>query len=194
MEKRIGISLGLLLVVVLALSRQPPSRPSTDKQLLITQAARTCLGDVYDSAAYPGGPPPEGRGACTDVVYYGLLPILNLQVEVNRDVAQRPEVYEIVPNPDLDYRWCPTIMIWFENHWQSVDSAGCPLDSRFFQAGDVVFFDDGAGVAGHVGIVSEKLGWDGRPLLIHNPGPVCVEENALASNGIVGHFRLGMNP
>lgn len=157
---------------------------------MVVESARSCLGDVYDSNAYEGGPPPEGRGACTDVVYYGLLPILDLQEEVNRDVADHPDVYNINPNPDLDYRWCPTLVLWFERHWQQLALEDEAMNARNFQAGDVVFFDDGFGTAGHVGVVSDELGWDGRPLLIHNPGPVCVEENALGSNRIIGHFRM----
>ena len=162
----------------------------TARQQLVVESARRCLGDIYDSNAYAGGPPPRGRGACTDVVYYGLLPFLDLQAEVNSDIADHPDLYQLTPNPDLDYRWCPTLIIWFERHWQQRPHGGESLTARNFRPGDVVFFDDGFGTPGHVGVVSDRLSWDGHPLLIHNPGPICVEENALGSNRLVGHFRM----
>jgi uncharacterized protein len=179
-----------LSFVVMNISRK--AHTPTKEQAVIVEAARTCLGDVYDSEAYPGGPPPDGRGACTDVVYYALLPHLDLQAAVNQDIVERSKDYGHRPNPDLDYRWCPTLIKWFRGHWIELPS-GAPLRALNFQPGDVVFFDDGVGGAGHVGVVSDKVGWDGRPFLIHNPGPVCVEENALGANAIVGHFRMSFD-
>lgn len=162
----------------------------TVQQRLVVESARRCIGDIYDSHEYAGGPPPLGRGACTDVVYYALLPFVDLQAEVNSDVAEHRNLYNITPNPDLDYRWCPTLIIWFERHWQPLPHQGVSLNTRNFRPGDVVFFDDGFGTPGHVGVISDRLSWDGHPLLIHNPGPICVEENALGSNRLVGHFRM----
>lgn len=181
--------LTLAAAVLLVFGKARVAQPPTENQAVIVQAARTRLGDIYDSEAYPGGPPPDGRGACTDVVYYALLPHLDLQEAVNRDVVEHPERYNHNPNPDLDYRWCPYLIKWFRAHWQQLPS-NMALRAGNFQPGDVVFFDDGHNDAGHVGVVSDKLGWDSRPLLIHNPGPICVEENALGSNRIVGHFRI----
>lgn len=164
-------------------------RPNA-RQLAIAESARQCQGDVYDSNEYPGGPPPRGRGACTDVVYYALKPVVDLQAAVNSDSQQYPESYGGEPNPDLDYRWCPKLMVWFQRHGESLTTE-VGLNALWkFQAGDIVFYDDGTGVPGHVGVVSERRSWDGKPLLIHNPAPHCVEENALASNRIVGHFRV----
>ena len=120
-----------LLVGAAVWSLRPDAREKT-----IVTAARTCLGDRYDANRYPGGPPPRGRSACTDVIYWGYKPFVDLQRAV------------------------------------------------------VVFFDDGDGVAGHVGIVSERWSLDGLPMLIHNPGPLGVEEDALRSNRLLGHFRL----
>jgi uncharacterized protein YijF (DUF1287 family) len=183
--------LGLVIISIVINNSRPAHKP-TKQQSAIVNAARTCLGDIYDSDAYPGGPPPDGRGACTDVVYYALLPHFDLQTEVNRDIAEHPQVYAHHPNPDLDYRWCPTLIKWFRGYWKELPP-DASLTAGNFEPGDVVFFDDGSGGAGHVGIVSDRLNWDGRPLLIHNPGPVCVEEDALGANAIVGHFRMSQS-
>lgn len=156
----------------------------------MVQAARSCLGDVYDAELYPGGPPPPGRGACTDVVYRACLPFVDLQEGVDSDWRAHPEVYGEGRNRDIDYRWCPTLIRWFERHAEVLPNDINALTINEFRPGDIVFYDDGQGVAGHVGVVSDKWSWTGVPLLIHNPGPICTEENALASNRLVGHFRL----
>lgn len=156
----------------------------------MVSAARACLGDVYDSQFYPGGPPPDGRGACTDVVYRACLPVVDLQRALNRDRARNPGFYGGQPNPDLDFRWCPTLIVWFRRHARSLPTEVSVGTVNLFRPGDIVFYDDGTGVPGHVGVVSDRWSWDGKPLLIHNPSPVCVEENALTSGRILGHFRL----
>jgi uncharacterized protein len=188
MKHRLTLGGLLLVLTAILLHQQLVPKPSASQRAIV-EAARTCLGDRYDSRAYPGGPPPEGRGACTDVVFYALLPILDLQKELNGDVALHPGIYKVKPNPDLDYRWCPTQIKWFRRHWQTLPETDS-ITAWNFHPGDVVYFDDGNGVPGHVGVVSDKIAWDGKPLLIHNPGPICVEENALDSNRIVGHFRM----
>ena len=184
------LALGSLVLVLLAqvwflLWSRPGPRERT-----ILAAARSCLGDRYDSNRYPGGPPPRGRGACTDVIYWGCRPVLDLQVAVNQDVADNPKLYSGRPDPDLDYRWCPKLMVWFRRHALSLPTEVTWSTLATFRPADVVFFDDGAGVPGHVGLVSDRWSLTGLPLLIHNPGPLAVEENALRSNRLLGHFRL----
>lgn len=93
--------IGLLAVFILALALRPDTEP---REMKMVQAARECLGDIYDSELYPGGPPPKGRGACTDVVYRACLPVVNLQHALNQDREANPGVYgQSEPNPDLDW-------------------------------------------------------------------------------------------
>ncbi len=146
---------------------------ATPQQRAMVRSARTCLGDVYDSRRFEGGPPPRGRGACTDVVWRACLPVVDLQAAVARD---RPG-----GDRDLDYRWCPFLIQWFQKHALSVED---------WQPGDIVFFVDAEGVAYHTGVVSDRRAWDGNLLVIHNGGPVCSEDNRLAGGGVGGHFRL----
>ena len=160
----------------------------TPREAQILAGARSCLGDTYDSDYVEGGPPPRGRGACTDVVYWGYLPVLDLQKEVDDDRRQQTPWAKIDRN--IDYRWCPTLIQWFERHAISLPREVSWENVMTFRPGDVVFYDDGHGTAGHVGVVSDRWSIDGKPLLIHNPGPRAVEENALMCHRIVGHFRL----
>ncbi len=179
--------LALTLVSLWAVVLRPTAR-----ERAIVAGARSCLGDAYDASATDAGPPQEGRGACTDVVYSALLPDINLQTAVNTDAGLSPRSYPDDMDPNLGFRWCPTLIRWFERNATQLSVVPGPTAFFRFRPGDVVFYDDGAGrgVPGHVGVVSDRLSWDGTPLLIHNPAPVCAEENALFSNQIVGHFRL----
>ncbi len=163
---------------------------ASPRERVIVAAARACLGDRYDANRYAGGPPPRGRGACTDVIYWGYRPVLDLQRAVNQDVAQNPRTYGGRADQDLDYRWCPKLIVWFRRHAVSLPTEVNWSTLFTFRPADVVFFDGGDGVASHVGVVSDRWSLAGVPLLIHNPGPLAVEENALRSNRLVGHFRL----
>lgn len=186
---RKGCLVGLLFIALLLGGVYLCIRPSRREKTIVT-AARTCLGDRYDSNRYQGGPPPRGRGACTDVIYWGYRPVLDLQQAVNQDVLHNPQFYSGRPDRDLDYRWCPKLIVWFRRHALSLPTEVNWSTVSTFRPADVVFFDDGQGVAGHVGIVSDRWSLAGLPLLIHNPGPLAVEENALQSNRLLGHFRL----
>ena len=157
----------------------PPVQLS-DTQTALLRGARSTLGNVYDDAYYGGGPPPEGRGACTDVIYSAYLAAgTDLQDAIERDILDRPAGYPNLGDRNINYRRAPNLIVWFERHTQSL-----PLDSDF-QPGDVVFWsllDDG--VADHVGLVSDEPGY-----VIHNIGPRCREDASLDSWTVLGHFR-----
>lgn len=179
----------LLLALLLALCSWTISASAWERA--VVNEARSCLGDVYDSSFYRGGPPPRGRGACTDVVYWAYRPWLDLQQAV---YEHRRRQAGVEPNRDLDYRWCPYLMDWCQSHARSLPSELNWKTWASFRPGDVVFYDDGSGDPGHVGIVSDRLAWSGRRYLIHNNGPEAREEDALGANRIVGHFRLHGTP
>jgi uncharacterized protein YijF (DUF1287 family) len=122
------------------------------------------------------------------VVYRAYLPFLDLQQAVHED---RRQAGDSPRDRDLDYRWCPRLITWFQRHSVSLPLEVSLKTVQTFRPGDVIFYEDGkASGPGHVGIVSDRWSAEGKPLLIHNPGPRAVEENALTSNRIVGHFRL----
>ncbi|MEW6276998.1 MAG: DUF1287 domain-containing protein [Candidatus Eremiobacterota bacterium] len=167
----------LMLIALLVLGRAEPDR--------LLAGARTCLGDVYDSGYYSGGPPPRGRGACTEVLYYAFLNVgLDLQDRVDRDIRSHPGLYPNRRDRNIDYRWCPNLIVWFRRH-----ASELPKD-RDFRAGDVVFWSMlNDGVADHCGLVSDRTGPRGKPLVVHNVGPYCAEDASLGRWTVVGHFR-----
>lgn len=174
------------LALLLILFITPVTAQSLSKrQQLLLQGARSTLGDVYDAGYYGGGPPPQGRGACPEVVYYAYLKAgQNLQDLLDQDLRANPALYPNRRDRNIDYRWCPNLIVWFRRHSQMCDFQGD------WKAGDVVFFsllDDGT--ADHVGIVSDRKNRAGRPLVIHNLGPRCSEDDVLGQLRIVGHFR-----
>jgi hypothetical protein len=54
--------------------------------------------------------------------------------------------------------------------------------------GDIVAWDLGGGVL-HVGIVSDRQGTGGTPLVIHNIGAGAREDDILFRFAIIGHYR-----
>lgn len=162
-----------------------PALPPTARA--IVDGARSCLGDVYDDGYFAGGPPPRGRGACTDVLYWSLLRVgVNTQKALNADARRAPRGYPNLRDDNIDYRWAPDLIVWFRRHTRAL-----PLDADW-AAGDVVFWSlTNDGVADHCGIVSDRAASAGRPLVIHNFPPACREDDALHGWTIVGHFRVG---
>lgn len=171
-------------LLLLSLLLSWPALGQTFEEKLL-KGARSCLGDVYDAGYYGGGPPPKGRGACPEVVYYAMKAVnLDLQNLVDKDIIATPGSYPNVRDRNIDYRWCPNLIVWFKRHSQTL-----PLNGDW-KAGDIVLWsllDDG--VADHIGIVSDKKAGN-VPLVIHNVGPRCSEDRSLHSWTIVGHFRL----
>lgn len=156
----------------------------TARQTRLLKGARSTVGDRYDAGYYSDGPPPKGLGACTDVIYAAFkADNLNLQSEMEKDIAARPTGYPSLRDRNIDYRWAPNQIVWFGRHMKAL-----PKDGDF-QAGDVVYWsllDDG--VADHCGIISDRTD-GGQPLVIHNFPPACREDRALHTWPIVGHFR-----
>lgn len=164
-----------------SLQQEPePEVQLSARQTKLLQGARSTIGDVYDDAYYGGGPPPQGRGACTDVIYSAYMVAgTDLQDAIESDIAARPSGYPNLGDRNINYRRAPNLIVWFERHTKTL-----PLDTDF-QPGDVVFWsllDDG--VADHVGLVSDR-----PEHIIHNIGPRCREDDSLRAWTILGHFR-----
>jgi uncharacterized protein YijF (DUF1287 family) len=152
-------------------------------------------GTIYDSSYYQGGYPPEGKGACTDVVWRAFSHAgIDLKQMVDSDIRQNPQCYAFTgahPDPDIDFRRVSNLQIFFQRHSQQLDTDIVPEDVdnlSKWQAGDIVVF--GAPLE-HIAIVSDRRGRDGVPLLIHNAGPRAAEGHYLLnwSSPITYHFR-----
>ena len=162
---------------------------SAHQQSLLA-GARACLGDRYDDAYCAGGPPPRGRGACTDVIWHAFRAAgVDLQSEVDRDEASHPALYPGPRDRNIDYRRCPVLNRWFKRHTHALTRSTRSWSD--WRAGDVVFWNlTGDGVPDHTGIVSSRRTSDGRPWVIHNFPPECKEEDALLRWTTVAHYRL----
>jgi uncharacterized protein YijF (DUF1287 family) len=151
----------------------------------------------YYQLPYPMGDVPRSIGVCTDVVIRALRNAgIDLQAEVHRDIARAPHAYPMVKgrgDTNIDHRRVKTILPWFRRHWAartaSVDDAGDPL-----RPGDIVFFDTFVTRSGpdHIGIVSDRIGPSGLPLVINNwtDGHVTSEMDLLSWVPVTHRFRV----
>lgn len=164
----------------------PTASPSVSaREAKLVAGARACLGDVYDDSYYAGGPPPRGRGACTDVVWRAAASVgLDLQEAVDRDLRSHPELYGGgSPDRNIDYRRAPNLKVWLSRHAR-------PVARKDLRPGDIVLWSlANDGVADHCGVVSDRVGWLG-PLVIHNFAPVCRETEGTDLWPVVGFYRL----
>lgn len=160
-------------------------------------AARAQVGVTvrYDPAytvlPYPRGDVPADRGVCTDVVIRALRGSgLDLQQAVHEDMRAHFDAYPRhwglrAPDRSIDHRRVPNLQRWFERQrWQQAVG----LDARGYRAGDLVTWTV-QGRLPHIGIVSDRVGVDGTPLVLHNIGAGTREENVLFAYPITGHYR-----
>jgi len=149
----------------------------------------------YLALPYPGGDVPRQIGVCTDVIVRAMRNAgIDLQVEIQADIARAPRAYPMVKRRDasIDHRRVKTIVPWFRRHMakRGTDprAAGDP-----FLPGDIVFFDTFPSKAGpdHVGIVSDRLGESGLPLVVNNwtEGYVESEMDLLPIVPVTDRFR-----
>ncbi len=176
-----------------ATTRAAPS-PSAS----LVSAARKQIGVTtrYDPAyvvlAYPGGDVPKERGVCTDVVIRAFRAQgLDLQRSVHEDMrghfSRYPQSWGLRgPDRNIDHRRVPNLQTWFARQGWSLTSIG--KDASDFRPGDLVTWML-PGNLPHIGIVSDRKGLLGTPLIIHNIGSGTREENMLFVYRITGHYR-----
>ncbi len=154
-------------------------------------------GTIYDGSYFSGGYPPEGRGACTDVIWRALKAAgYDLKKLVDEDIKSHPQAYSATgsnPDPSIDFRRVRNLQVFFKHHGQELTTEIVPgnVDNLTnWQPGDIVVF--GLPLE-HIGIISDKRGLDGVPLMIHNCGPQASEDNHYLLNWpskITYHFRF----
>lgn len=116
--------------------------------------------------AYPGGDVPASEGVCTDVVVRALRNAgIDLQKEIFEDAGRAPSAYPaiVTRNPNIDHRRVRNLMVYFGRHWRRVEHLEDLLP------GDVAMLDTFPNRKGveHIGIVSDRLGKSGWPLIIN---------------------------
>ena len=155
----------------------------------LVESARNQIGIVtkYDNQYYNGGYPPEGRGACTDVIERALMDRdYDLKNKIDEDMLNFPEEYPYKSDPNINYRRVVNLKIFFDRYFEKID-----LDQDW-QPGDIVTYDQISGGLWHIAILSDKKNKDGIPLLIHNYGRGVVEDDFLFKwpAAITGHYRV----
>jgi hypothetical protein len=144
----------------------------------------------YVSIQYPGGDVPRSEGVCSDTVIRALRNAgIDLQKEIHEDILRAPRSYPMVEKIDasINHRRVRTLLPWFVRHWKTL-----PRGTRYLP-GDVVFLDTFPTREGpdHLGVVSDRSGEGGLPLVINNwtDGTVDAEMDLLPSIPVTHHFR-----
>ncbi len=185
-------------VVPQMVSSQDQNRNGIPDSLDIVRGAReeVTRETVYDASYYQGYPP-EGRGACTDVIWRAWAAAgYNLKEMVDDDIRQSPAAYGETgshPDPNIDFRRVGNLQVFLARHAQELTTSINPNDVdnlTDWQPGDIVIF---GGRLEHIGVISDRRGRDGVPLMIHNSGPTAREDQYYLTNWptpITHHFRF----
>jgi len=163
----------------------------------LVAAARRQIGvtTVYDPAyvglKYPGGDVPEDRGVCTDVVIRAFRVLgLDLQEMVHEDMRRNFSAYPKIwglkkPDPNIDHRRVPNLMVFFKRRGKQLalkkSLEGC-------RAGDLVTCTVPYNRP-HIMVVSDAVGAEGHPRIIHNICYLMREVAAMPILFATGHLR-----
>lgn len=180
------------------IANQDTNHNGTPDALDIVKGARREVkrGTVYDGSYYQSGYPPEGKGACTDVIWRAFKSAgYNLKLMVDEDIQSTPQAYGTTglnPEPGIDFRRVKNLQVFFTRHAQQLTTEVKPGEANNlveWQPGDIVVFGP---PLEHIGIISDRRRRDGVPLLIHNAGPTASEGNYLLHwpSKITYHFRF----
>lgn len=140
---------------------------------------------------YPGGDVPAHTGVCTDVVVRAYRKLdIDLQQLVHEDMKKNFKLYPKKwglksPDKNIDHRRVPNLMTFFDRFGETLPMTNNAAD---YHPGDIVTWVLSSGLT-HIGIVVNKKGKDGTPLMVHNIGGGQVMENCLFSFKITGHYR-----
>lgn len=198
-QPMIGQYLGTKCEVIQLVSSQDQNQNSIPDSIDIVNGARreVEIGTVYDASYFQEGYPPEGRGACTDVIWRAFnMAGYDLKKMVDEDIKNNPGAYGATgyaPDPSIDFRRVSNLQVFFKRYGEELTTEIVPGDADSltnWQPGDIVVF--GLPLE-HIGIISDQRGRDGVPLLIHNCGPQASEDNHYLLNWpskITHHFRF----
>ena len=163
---------------------------------LLLGARKTVLnGSEYDGKyvkiTHRGGDVPREIGVCTDVIVRALRNAgLDLQEDLQEDRNRRPKAYPRMqqPNPSIDPRRVKNLSPWFAHHWKSR-----PVDVfEDYRPADVILMNTlPADGPDHIGIISDRLGRSGKPLVINNwtVGHTTAEMNLLDWVEVTHRYR-----
>jgi uncharacterized protein len=147
---------------------------------------------AYSRLPFPGGDVPRARGVCTDVLIRAYRDAfgVDLQALVNADMRRAFGAYPRRwglrrPDVNIDHRRVPNLQTFLSRKGAARTVTGNVAD---WLPGDI-FTSMIDGRLPHTGIVSDRRGAGGRPLVIHNIGQGAREEDALFTYPLTGHYR-----
>jgi uncharacterized protein YijF (DUF1287 family) len=187
----VALALGL---VPLSASADPPDAAPIVARARLEVERKVVYDAAWFKIGYPNGDPAPDKGVCTDVVIRSYRTVgFDFQKAVHEDILAAPKAYATVdkPDPNIDHRRVSPMLVYLQRHAQ-------PLTKSFddpseWKPGDIVvwsFKPCPRCSPGHVGIVSDKKGPRGLPLILHNIGPAPSEDDWLDAWTVLGHFRL----
>ncbi len=160
---------------------------------------RTAHNVTYDSSyariPYPMGDVAADRGVCADVIVRSLRALnIDLQQLVHEDMAAAfyayPKFWGLKrPDSNIDHRRVPNLEVFLSRKGARLPRSS---DLKDFVAGDIVAWNlrGDAGWLPHIGIVTDKAGPTGRPMVVHNIGSGPKLEDVLFDWPITGHYRV----
>ncbi|MEM9495678.1 MAG: DUF1287 domain-containing protein [Pseudomonadota bacterium] len=154
---------------------------------------------VYDPSyvrlAYPGGDVAADRGVCADVVVRALRALdIDLQALVHEDMKGAFSAYPAHwglsrPDPNIDHRRVPNLEVFFKRSGARLSPSE---DAADYLPGDIVAWNlrgKSGGWLPHIGVVTDRMGASGRPLVVHNIGAGPKLEDVLFDWPITGRYR-----
>jgi hypothetical protein len=159
----------------------------------------TTFRDGVDTGkvVYPGGDVEPSRGVCTDVVVRSLRTVgVDLQKLVHEAAGTHAAWFPSIKSADanIDHRRVPALMAYFDHTAKTLPTGtSSAADRASFEAGDLVIWSFDACPKcspRHIGVVSDKKGPSGLPLVIHNLGPHPTEDDSLGEWTMLRHFRV----
>ncbi|MFN4081171.1 MAG: DUF1287 domain-containing protein [Saprospiraceae bacterium] len=163
-----------------------------DSALTLTRQ-RVVYTPAYVALPYPGGDVPAHTGVCSDVVIRAYRKLgIDLQKEVHEDMRLQfgayPQRWGLrKPDPNIDHRRVPNLMVFFERKGASRPITNNPDD---YMPGHLVCWELPGGQT-HIGIVSRQRSPTHRHRyqIIHNIGAGQTLEDCLFGYKIIGHYR-----
>lgn len=190
--------LAALAFAVAALAVDPAAAAFGDR-LSAAALERTKTAVVYDPSyrriAYPMGDVAPDRGVCADEIVRALRLVgVDLQALVHEDMRASFAAYPAFwglsrPDSNIDHRRVPNLETYMTRQGYRLSPS---LDPKAFRPGDIVAWNlrGDAGFLPHIGIVTDRIGASGWPMIVHNIGAGPKLEDVLFAWPMTGRYRI----
>ncbi len=158
-------------------------------------AARAQIGVtvLYDPAyvrlTYPNGDVPQDRGVCIDVAIRAFRDAFefDFQKAIHEDMranfGKYPKIWGLTrTDRNIDHRRVPNVETWLRRH-------GHELDPDNWMPGDLITCRVGGSLP-HIGVISDRRGFNGKWKAIHNIGLGTLEDSRIWAYGQQRRFRF----